>query len=192
MKKIQPVLLENESIYWAGMPDPSVIFHSDDKGLIPFSLLWGGGWLLAWLSYVKGWSNLGHDRQLGYLEVFLLCLMTIFGQYLIWGRFLVDAWLKRRTYYAVTNQRAIFFQEGWNRRVKSVYHNEMLELNVEGTQRGTIWFGPKYPIFTGRYSKSPNRRMSRFSATDQYVFADIDGVRGVERLILGMRKDQEG
>ena len=34
--KLQPDLLAGESIYWAGMPSPGKIFHSDDLVLIPF------------------------------------------------------------------------------------------------------------------------------------------------------------
>ena len=40
--KIQSELLSGESLAWAGRPNPSVIFHSDDWYMIPFSLLWGG------------------------------------------------------------------------------------------------------------------------------------------------------
>ena len=40
--KLQPYLSTGESIHWAAMPNPRVIFHSDDWYLIPFSLLWGG------------------------------------------------------------------------------------------------------------------------------------------------------
>jgi hypothetical protein len=29
-QKIQPELLSGETIYWAGIPNPRVIFHSDD------------------------------------------------------------------------------------------------------------------------------------------------------------------
>jgi hypothetical protein len=41
-QKLQPELLSGESIYWAAMPNPQVIFHSDDWATIPFSLMWGG------------------------------------------------------------------------------------------------------------------------------------------------------
>ena len=34
------------------------------------------------------------------------------GNYMVWGRFLVDGWLKRRTYYAITSRRAFLLQEG--------------------------------------------------------------------------------
>ena len=41
-REIQSELLSGESIYWAGMPNPHIIFHSEDWQMIPFSLLWGG------------------------------------------------------------------------------------------------------------------------------------------------------
>ena len=41
---------------------------------------------------------------------------VVAGQYLIWGRFFYDAWLKRRTYYALT---VIVVQNGWSRRMAS-------------------------------------------------------------------------
>jgi hypothetical protein len=40
--KLQPELLSGESIYWAGMPNPGEIFHSDDLFPVPFTLMWGG------------------------------------------------------------------------------------------------------------------------------------------------------
>jgi hypothetical protein len=52
--------------------------------------------------------------------------------------------------------------------------------------RGTIWFGKKYPIIAGRGQK--NRSMSRFDVGDILVFADIDHVDGVERLVQELRE----
>src|SRR5258707_5570564 len=40
--KVQTELMSGESLYWAGMPNRSVVFHSDDWYVVPFSLLWGG------------------------------------------------------------------------------------------------------------------------------------------------------
>ena|ERR1700751_5311222 len=36
---VQPELMSEESILWAGQPQCSVIFHKEDSFLIPFSLL---------------------------------------------------------------------------------------------------------------------------------------------------------
>jgi len=40
--KVQTEMISDERIYCAALPNPSVIFHSDDWAMIPFSLLWGG------------------------------------------------------------------------------------------------------------------------------------------------------
>jgi hypothetical protein len=39
--KVQMELMSGENLYWAGMPNRDVVFHSDDWTLVPFSLLWG-------------------------------------------------------------------------------------------------------------------------------------------------------
>ena len=55
----------------------------------------------------------------------------------------------------------------------------------EGTEVGTLWFGPKYPVIAGKGQKK--RDMSRFSIGDVPVFADIENVESVYRLILDLR-----
>ena len=40
--KVQMELMSGENLYWAGMPNRGVVFHSDDWAMVPFSLLWGG------------------------------------------------------------------------------------------------------------------------------------------------------
>ncbi len=92
--KLQSELLSGENILWAGKPNPNVIFHSDDWYLIPFSLLWGG-FAIFWEAEVLGYW--GHPR--GTPSTFMALWgipFVVIGQYMIWGRFLYDAWLKRR------------------------------------------------------------------------------------------------
>jgi hypothetical protein len=69
---------------------------------------------------------------------------VLIGQYMIGGRFLVDAWRKRRTSYAVTNRRILLLQEGWKRKTKLVFLESLPELSYEGTSIGTVWLGPKF------------------------------------------------
>ena len=40
--KVQTEIILGEKVYWAGMPNPRVIFHSDDWAAIPFTLIWTG------------------------------------------------------------------------------------------------------------------------------------------------------
>lgn len=182
--KIQPELLSGESLQWAGKPNPGVIFHSDDWYAIPFSLLWGGftifweaGALGYWGKSVRGASTFAAIWGIPFILI---------GQYLIWGRFLYDAWLKRRTYYAVTNRRVLVLQEGWQRQTKSNYLEGIPAIEREGTTRGTIWFGAKYSPYSGRAPRS--RSTSHFAIGYIPVFADIDDVDSVYRLVTDLRE----
>jgi len=106
--KIQPELSSGELIHWAGVPNPKVIFHSDDRQAIPFSVLWTG-FFVFWEAGAFGyWGKNGRSEFMVFWGIPFLVL----GQYFVWGRFFVDAWLKRRTYYAVTNQRRLFCRKG--------------------------------------------------------------------------------
>jgi hypothetical protein len=107
---------------------------------------------------------------------------------MVWGRFISDAWLKRRTYYAVTNRRVLVLQEGWKRKMSSVFLEAILRIDREGTQTGTLWFGPKYPVVAGKGQR--RRDMSRFSVGDVTVFADIEGLDSVYRLVMDLREKQ--
>jgi hypothetical protein len=105
---------------------------------------------------------------------------------MIWGRFLYDAWLKRRTYYAITNKRLLIVQEGWSQKTSSMYLGEIPAIEREGATTGTIWFGKKHPLLGGRGQKK--RSMSRFDMGDVPVFADVDDVDGVQRLVHELRE----
>jgi hypothetical protein len=186
--KVQVELMSGESVYWAGMPNRGVIFHSDDWYVVPFSLLWGG-FAIFWEAGVTGYW--GNSPRGGGAPLFMQLWgipFVVVGQYMIWGRFLYDAWLKRRTYYAVTNRRVMTVQEGWKRKTSSMYLEAIPSIEREGTMTGTLWFGTKYPIFTGRGSGKKTRNMSRFSLGDVPVFADIDDVDSVYRLVLDLKE----
>jgi hypothetical protein len=182
--KIQPELLSGESLQWAGRPNPRVIFHRDDWYAIPFSLLWGG-FAIFWEAGVLGYWGKVQRGPSTFMAIWGIPFLLI-GQYMIWGRFLYDAWLKARTYYAVTNRRVLVLQEGWERETKSNYLEGIPSIEREGTATGTIWFGEKYSPFSGR---APRRRSSsRFAIGHIPVFADIDDVDSVYRLVTDLRE----
>jgi hypothetical protein len=187
--KLQPELLSGESIYWAGMPNPGRIFHSDDWALIPFSLLWGG-FAIFWEASVLGYLNFGSRSSAHSAPSFFVVWgipFVLYGQYMIWGRFIVDGWLKRRTFYAVTNRRVLLIQEGWKPKRRLIFLESLPEISREGTTIGTLWLGPKLPTFGSRRSRL--RGMSRFYVGDSVpVLADIADADGVERLILDLRE----
>jgi hypothetical protein len=184
-QKIQPELMSGESVYWAGMPNPKVIFHSDDWAAIPFSLVWTG-FFVFWEAQALGFSG-KTSRPVGndiFMELWGIPFLIV-GNYMVWGRFFVDAWAKRRTYYAVTNRRVLVLQEGWRRKTSTTFLEAIPQIEREGAVTGTLWFGTKYPILAAKGRKT--RDMSRFSIGDVPVFADIGDVDSVHRLIMDLR-----
>jgi hypothetical protein len=184
-QKIQPELMSGENIYWAGMPNPSVIFHSDDWAAIPFSFAWTG-FFVFWEAQAFGfWAKT--SRPAGndiFMELWGIPFLVI-GNYMVWGRFLFDAWAKRRTYYAVTNRRVLVLQETWKRKTSTVFLEAIPQIEREGTTTGTLWFGTKYPVVAAKGRKT--RDMSRFSVGEVPMFADIENVDSVHRLIIDLR-----
>jgi hypothetical protein len=184
-QKIQSELMPGESIYWAGMPNPRVVFHSDDWAVIPFSLVWTG-FFIFWEADALGiWRDKSqHDGTHVFMALWGIPFLVM-GNYIVWGRFLHDAWLKRRTYYGVTNRRLLILQEGWKRKTSTMFLQEIPQIEREGDSTGTLWFGTKYPVIVPKGQKS--RDMSRFSLGDVPVFADILDADSVCRLILDLR-----
>ena len=183
--KLQTELLSGESVLWAGRPNSSVIFHSDDWYLIPFSLFWVA-FTTFWEWGASGhWSNSAKNGPSLLMTLWGIPFILL-GQYMLWGRFLYDAWLKRRTYYGVTSRRILIVQDGWTRKTSFNYIDVLPTLQKEGSDTGTLWFGPKYPVIAGR--RQATRSMSRFTVGDPPVFADIDDVDSIYKLVLDLRE----
>jgi len=185
-ERIQPELLSGETIHWAAMPNPKKIFHSDDWSTIPFSLLWGG-FAIFWEAGVLGyWGDSSRSHVAPDFFALWGIPFVVVGQYLIWGRFFHDAWLKRRTYYALSNRRVLTIQETWRRMGHFVFLEAIPFVTVEEDNPGTIWLGEKLPVTGGR--GTPKRSISRFVLHQRVpVLADIDNVNSVHRLIDELR-----
>jgi hypothetical protein len=182
--KMQPELMAGERFHWAGRPNAKVVFHSDDWSAIPFSLFWTGFFIFCEADALGYVSN--SKRGGGSLFMVLWCIpFIVIGQYMIWGRFFYDAWLKRRTYYAVTNRRILILQEGWKWKMRATQLDAVVGMEIEGDTIGTIWFGPKYPVLAARGQKT--RGWNRLSVGEVMIFADVDGVQAVHRLVLELR-----
>ena len=178
LAKIQGELEPGESVKWAGRPSPGFRLHSEDWLLIPFSLVFSSIPLGGILS---GWKQLS-DSSIFTLLPFILFLLI--GQYALWGRFIYEVWLKRRTYYGVTTRRIIVLQEAWSRKISATYLEAIPMIEKDGKGKGSLWFGPRLPVFGGR--GQPTQR-SRFSIGGVPVFADIDNLDEVVRLVTQLR-----
>jgi hypothetical protein len=184
---VQPEMTSGESILWAAQPNTSGIFHREDLYLIPFSLLWGG-FAIFWEAGVAGYW--GSSRTHPAPAFFMLwgIPFVVIGQYMIWGRFIVAAWKKRRTFYALTNRRAIVVQDGWSRKTASAYLDTLPTLIKEGGSNGigTLRFTPAESMWSGR--RNNWGVWDGMSVGDVPVFRDIEDVDSIYRLVSEQRE----
>jgi hypothetical protein len=140
--EITAALDRSERVLWSGQPRRGLMLRGADAFAIPFSLIWGGGASMgAWASF--------HGRDpFGMLVGGAFALM---GLYLIFRRFFVDAAQRRRTFYAVTNERIIIVSGLLSRSVKSLSLRtlDQIDLSSRASGEGTISFGRSmYGSFT--------------------------------------------
>jgi hypothetical protein len=193
---LQPELASGESLMWTGKPNSSVIFHKDDLFLVPFSLLWGG-FAIFWEGGVSGYWNHGLRNGAWVFGMIWGIPFVLIGQYLIWGRFIYDAWLKRHTYYGVTNRRVIVVQNGWSRKMVAAYLDSLPTVAKEGPDSGpgTLAFAPNssfFSVFSGGSTSSRGRRgwgpWNAMSVGDAPIFRDVDDLDHVYRLVSDLRE----
>jgi len=170
---IESRLFAGEKLLWSGQPWQGLfLLRASDLFLVPFSLAWGGIAIS-----LTGSMLLGGIAFPPFPFLLIPLLFPIIGVYFIIGRFLVDAWLRGATTYAVTNQRVLIERNGPFRSRKSFDIDRLpaLELSERGDGSGTIRFGTP-PWFSRGGSWSP--------AVDPVPqFLRIDNVRNVYELI---------
>lgn len=176
-------LLPGETIEWSGRPNPAVILHREDWLLIPFSLLWGG-FAIFWLLGASGMWDVWTNRPTQTFQYFGVIWGTPFvlmGQYLIWGRFVYRRWKKQRTYYALTNRRALIVDSEVRGRASSSAYFEnlpMIDKFVRLDGIGSISFGGpvkgEWQWGRGNPPRSP-------------TFDDVNDVDSVYQIVVRLR-----
>ena len=124
--------MPGERLVWSGQPKQGIMLTSRDALLVPFSLLWGG-FALFW--NVSVWKM---DAD-WFFRLWGLPFLVA-GLYLIFGRFLHDAWVRSRTDYAVTNKRAIIMR-GPNVRSLDLDRLPLVDMSESANGSGTLRFG---------------------------------------------------
>jgi hypothetical protein len=185
---IAPELAPQETVEWSGRPNPTVIFQQEDWFMIPFSLLWGGFtifWLIGATNIWPIWTN-RPDRTFQWFGLIWGTPFVLIGQYMIWGRFFYSRWKKNRTYYALTNRRALLIEAGLgSRKVSSAYFENIaiVDKRVRHDGIGSISFGG--PV-TGEW-RPRNSTVPRFP-----TFEDIDNADSVYQIATRKQPPDHG
>lgn len=128
-------LSSNERVLWHGVPRQGLLLRGADVLMVPLSLLWGG--FSVYLEYAVMRSEAPLVLRLWSIPFVLM------GAHLVGGRFVLDAWRRRKTDYLVTNERIIIRCGLLRRRVTSLALRSMgdFALAEHSNGEGTISFG---------------------------------------------------
>ena len=174
---------------WSGQPEPGVNFTKGDIFLVPFSLFFAG-FSLMWIGTVIFSEPLNPDKSAGVIIFFYLIgfVFTVLGLYFAFGRFLYKRWKKRKTYYALTDQRALVLTLAFGRRIEGAFLDRLASLNktVRSSGIGTIYFGNPSWV-SSVYGNSGMDFFTGFYSGDVPTFYDIRDVDYVYDLANRLR-----
>ncbi|HEX4574636.1 MAG TPA: PH domain-containing protein [Gemmatimonadales bacterium] len=171
---VRSQLSSNEKLLWSGQPRGGLRLRPADAFLIPFSLLWCG-FAIFW--------ELGVLQQPDAPVFFRLwgIPFVAIGLYMVIDRFFGDALSRSRTYYGLTDQRAIIVFGVLNRQTRSLPLRTMSDITVteRGDGSGTITLGPSTAMY-GWFGGSAWPRGGRYQPP---AFEMIEDVRRVANLL---------
>lgn len=142
VQEIAKELSGSEKILWTGRPKSGILFRGADIFLIPFSLLWCGFAIFWEYSVVSTHSPL-------FFKLWGIPFVIV-GLYFVFGRFLMEAKQRNKTYYGLTSERIIIISGIFRRKLKSINLDSLGEysLSEKSDKTGTITFGPSNPLFS--------------------------------------------
>lgn len=140
LQRIQQERMGSETVIWAGRPAVGIRFRPGDWFAVPFSLVWCG-FAIFWELGVAA-----SPKAPPFMLVFGGFFIAI-GLYMVVGRFFVDSYKRSKTYYGITNQRAISVCEAFGRKVVSESLRTLGTISTSGspTGLGSLSFGNRMP-----------------------------------------------
>lgn len=139
--QIAQALEPGESLIWSGAPRQGVALRPGDAYMIPFSLLWGG-FAIFWEANVLRMDG----ANAGFMSIWGIPFVLM-GLYLIVGRFFVDALARTKTFYGLTDRRAIIISGLFSKTINSLPLRTLTDISVQerSDRSGTILLGRPQP-----------------------------------------------
>lgn len=174
-------LIPGEKLIWSGRPQQGLVLRSSDILMIPYSLLMGG-FMFLWVFSSVFYGGPFHIMLWDIPFILIFLYITI-------GRFFVDMVKRNKTYYALTDERAIIISGVFNQNIKTLDLKKVPEINIsaKGNGKGTITFGALQLgawMYAGSSFPSSNKNHAAPS------FELIDDVRMVyKRMRNGLKEE---
>jgi len=128
-------LANSEYVLWQGSPGKGNLITAENIFLIPFSILWCGLALFIEISAIRE----------GAFPFAVFGLAFVFaGLYLVFGRFIHAVWMRKHTYYIITNLKIIRLR---NKKVDMMMRANMppVSLSIHKNGNGTFHIGQVTP-----------------------------------------------
>ena len=169
-----------ERIIWSGQPQQGLILRPSDALMIPFSLMWGG--------FAIFWESMAVSGGAPFFFMLWGIPFVLMGLYMIFGRFFFDSMQRSKTYYALTNERAIIISGVFNQNTKTLDIRKLPEINIstKGDGRGTITFGASHSM-AWMYSGSGFPNMGRYNIAPSFEM--IDNAKAVYQHIKRLQRE---
>ncbi|HCS21460.1 MAG TPA: hypothetical protein DIW47_13025 [Bacteroidetes bacterium] len=119
-----------EQILWASRPIQGLRLRNSDKYMIPFSLLWCAT-VVIWEWFTLSMGELGKT-----MAWFGVPFMLI-GLYLLIGRFFMDAFIRRNTFYALSSKKILVKTGRWNSSIDQFPLKSIKRITVEQGKGGS-------------------------------------------------------
>ena len=132
---VQSYLNDGENLLWTGQPPRGFRLRAKDAFLIPFSILWCGfavSWELMTLGilFKFGSRNSGSASPFSFIFPLFGIPFVLIGLYMLFGRFIVDAMKRKKTYYGITNERIIIIEGVSSQKVNSYMLNNLSSVTL--------------------------------------------------------------
>jgi hypothetical protein len=176
---IQALLEPDEEVLWSGCPQQGLMLRPSDGCMIPFSLFWCGFAIFCETSVIKQGAP-------AFFDVWGIPFVLV-GLYMVFGRFVYDAFQRTRTYYPVTNQRVMIVTHLFSNNIRTLALEGLTDINLsmKANGRGTLRFGRDSNPYGGlTFRGLPG------GSTTAPAFEGIDDAADVLRLIRDAQKAQ--
>jgi hypothetical protein len=176
---LRSYLRPGEVVRWTGRPARGFRLSSRDGFLIPFSIAWCGFAVFWTVMATIGTFASGSGSMLAF-PLFGIPFMLV-GLYMVVGRFMVDAWVRDRTVYAVTDRRALILRRILSEHLIAADLGGEVRITRASGGRGTIEFGPASPWAFGRFGGSWAMWTPALSSAPTFI--GVDDVMQVYALV---------